>query len=93
MEVPLPEGYQTRVDVDGDGVWDPHALRVRPDGGVDILVDSDGDGRSEWVGHDDDADSLIEWAEYNTTGDSTLDTRYYDDNGNGWLDRAEPASS
>jgi hypothetical protein len=91
-EPPLPENYPRRVDVDGDGTWDPHELRARADGGVDILADTDGDGQVEFVGHDDNADGLVDWSEYDTTGDGTLDTRTYDDDGDGWMDRSEPAS-
>jgi len=86
-EIVPPEGYRTRVDVDGDGTWDRHILRGRSDGGVDILVDIDGDGRVDFVGRDDDADGLVESASYDTTGDGFFDKTSYDDDGDGWLDR------
>lgn len=82
-----PDGYRTRVDVDGDGRWDEHVVRGRTDGGVDILVDTDGDGRVDFVGRDADADGLIESASYDTDRDGVFDKRMYDDNGDGWLDR------
>ena len=41
------EGYRNRVDADGDGTWDRAAYRGRADGGVDILVDLNGDGRAD----------------------------------------------
>jgi hypothetical protein len=75
-----PEGYHTRVDVDGDGDWDRHIAVGRPDGGVDILVDLNHDGNADFVGHDDDADGLVESADY---AKKTM----YDDDGDGWLDR------
>ncbi|MFY1633876.1 Os1348 family NHLP clan protein [Solwaraspora sp. WMMB335] len=87
IEPPVPEGYQTRVDVDGDGQWDRHIVRGRSDGGVDILVDHDGDGRVDFIGRDDDADGLVESASYDTDGDGYFDQTQYDDNGDGWLDR------
>lgn len=82
-----PEGYHTRVDVDGDGDWDRHMLLGRVDGGVDILVDADGDGRVDFVGHDTDADGRVDSADYDTDRDGFFDKRMYDDNGDGWLDR------
>ncbi|MFV2021238.1 Os1348 family NHLP clan protein [Micromonospora sp. LOL_023] len=87
-EPAVPEGYQTRVDVDGDGEWDQHIVRGRADGGVDILVDHDGDGRVDFVGRDDDADGLVESAAYDTDGDGFSEQVHYDDDGDGWLDRS-----
>ncbi|BCJ66575.1 hypothetical protein [Polymorphospora rubra] len=83
----VPEGYRTRVDVDGDGRWDDHTLRARSDGGVDILVDVDGDGRVDFVGRDTDADGLVDVTDHDTDRDGVFETRGYDDNGDGWLDR------
>jgi len=80
-------GYHTRVDADGDGRWDPHRAVERGDGGVDILVDRDGDGVVDWIGHDLDRDGLIESASVDTDHDGLLDTRFVDDTGDGWLDR------
>ncbi|MEV0713936.1 hypothetical protein [Asanoa sp. NPDC050611] len=82
-----PEGYHTRVDVDGDGDWDRHVLLGRSDGGVDILVDKDRDGRIDFVGHDTDADGLVNSADYDKDGDGVFEKTMYDDNGDGWMDR------
>lgn len=85
----LPDGYQTHVDVDGDGAWDANTLRARADGGIDIEVDADSDGRVDFVGHDVDGDGLVDRAEYDTTGDGVFDTRMRDVDGDGWMDRTE----
>jgi hypothetical protein len=82
-----PEGYRTRVDVDGDGRWDDHMAMGRADGGVDIYVDRDGDGRVDFIGHDDDADGLVDSAEYDKNADGFFEKRMYDDDGDGWMDR------
>jgi hypothetical protein len=81
------DGYHTRVDWDGDGRWDQHTYVNRADGGVDIVVDTDGDGRAEFVGHDTDRDGLINSSEIDTNHDGVVDARYEDVNGDGWLDR------
>jgi hypothetical protein len=81
------DGYHTRVDWDGDGKWDQHTYVNRADGGVDIVVDVDGDGRAEFVGHDTDRDGLINSSEIDTNHDGVMDQRYEDLNGDGWLDR------
>ncbi|MEV4131566.1 hypothetical protein AB0J72_05315 [Dactylosporangium sp. NPDC049742] len=81
------DGYHTRVDWDGDGRWDQHTYVNRADGGVDIVVDADGDGRAEFVGHDTDRDGLINSSEIDTNRDGVMDQRYEDLNGDGWLDR------
>ncbi|WP_326555324.1 hypothetical protein [Micromonospora sp. NBC_01813] len=88
VEPAVPEGYQTWVDVDGDGEWDQHVVRGRADGGVDILVDHDSDGRVDFVGRDDDADGLVESAAYDTDGDGFFEQVHHDDDGDGWLDRS-----
>jgi hypothetical protein len=85
----LPDGYQTRVDVDGDGAWDRHTLRATPTGEVEIRVDQDRDGRPDFVGHDQDADGLVDWSEYDRDRDGRFETRMYDDDGDGWMDRTE----
>lgn len=82
-----PEGYRTDVDMDGDGATDEFILRGRRDGGVDILVDSNRDGRVDIIGHDADADGLIESADYDKNRDGTFEKHMYDDDGDGWLDR------
>jgi len=84
----VPDGYRTRVDTDGDGDWDRHTLRGRPDGGVDILVDTDRDGRTDFVGHDLDADGLVDVSEYDKNRDGFFEKQMYDDDGDGWMDRA-----
>lgn len=85
-----PEGYHTRVDVDGDGDWDKHVVIGRSDGGVDILIDNDGDGRVDFVGHDTDADGLVNSADYDKDGDGFFEKTMYDDDGDGWMDRTVP---
>lgn len=84
----VPAGYRTRVDVDGDGTWDQHLVRGRAGGGVEILVDANGDGRVDFIGHDTDADGLIEISEYDRNHDGFFERRMYDDNGDGWMDRS-----
>ncbi|GGM75969.1 hypothetical protein ACFFX1_47045 [Dactylosporangium sucinum] len=81
------DGYHTRVDWDGDGRWDQHTYVNRSDGGVNIIVDADGDGRPEFVGHDVNRDGLIDSSEVDTNHDGRMDARYEDVNGDGWLDR------
>jgi hypothetical protein len=73
--------------VDGDGDWDRHILVGRRDGGVNILVDANRDGRGDFVGHDDDADGLVDSAEYDKNHDGVFEKTMYDDDGDGWLDR------
>jgi hypothetical protein len=82
-----PAGYHTHVDADGDGRWDDYTLRGRPDGGVDIMVDLNHDGRPDFIGHDTNADGLVESADYDTNHDGVFETHMYDNNGDGWLDR------
>jgi hypothetical protein len=82
-----PKGYHTHVDVDGDGHWDNYTLRGRRDGGVDIVVDMNHDGRPDFIGHDTNADGLVESADYDENHDGVFETHMYDDNGDGWLDR------
>lgn len=88
-----PDDYTTRVDVDGDGDWDRYDTRGRADGGVDILVDADDDGHTDFVGQDSDADGRIEVASYDSDSDGVYERRSYDDDGDGWLDRHEYHSS
>jgi hypothetical protein len=83
----VPEGYHAGLDLDGDGRDDEHILRGRADGGVDILVDRDGDGQVDIIGHDDDADGHVESADYDKDGDGHFERTRYDDDGDGWLDR------
>jgi len=85
--------YQTWVDADGDGSWDAHQAVERGDGGVDIRVDTDGDGSVDFVGHDYDRDGLVDTADVDRDDDGVLDTRLYDDTGDGWIDREAPLST
>jgi hypothetical protein len=87
-DLPPPEGYHTRVDVDGDGHWDRHSLHGRAGGGVDIHVDLNRDGRVDFVGHDVDADGLVDSADYDKDRDGFFETHTYDDNRDGWIDRS-----
>jgi hypothetical protein len=86
-EIAAPKGYHNRVDVDGDGTWDRATYRGRADGGVDILVDRNGDGRTDFIGHDVDADRTVDSADYDKDHDGYFEKRMYDDDGDGLLDR------
>jgi len=81
--------------VNGDGKWDAYTAYERPDGGVDIEVDVNHDGKIDFIGHDYNRDGLVDDAEYDTNRDGVMDTRMYDDTGDGWMDRREhiPGSS
>lgn len=81
-----PADYHTRVDADGDGRWDRFTAIDRGDRGVDLVVDRDGDGRPEFIGHDYNRDGLIDAADTDDDHDGRLDSRWVDDNGDGWLD-------
>lgn len=87
-EIAPPKGYHNRVDADGDGTWDRSTLRGRADGGVDIFVDLDGDGKTDFIGHDVDADRTVDSADYDKNHDGFFEQRMYDDDGDGWLDRS-----
>jgi hypothetical protein len=82
--------YHIWVDADGDGKPDAYRAVERGDGGVDILVDRDGDGRVDFIGHDYNRDGLIDDADYDTDGDGVFDTRMTDVDGDGWLDVSSP---
>ncbi len=56
-------GYHTHVDADGDGHWDAYQAYERPDGGVDIEVDTNHDGKVDFIGHDYNRDGLVDAAE------------------------------
>jgi hypothetical protein len=87
----VPVGdYHTRVDVQGDGKWDDHMYVGRADGGVDIVVDLDKDGRADFIGRDFDRDGLIDESVMDTNRDGVMDTQYVDVNGDGWLDKRVP---
>jgi|SRR4051812_3925279 hypothetical protein len=87
-EIAPPQGYHPRVDADGDGTWDKATYRGRPDGGADILVDLNHDGKADFIGHDVDGDHKVDYADYDTDHDGVMDKRMYDDDNDGWLDRA-----
>jgi hypothetical protein len=82
--------YRTWVDVDGDGSWDRNRAYERADGGVDIHVDLNRDGVTDFVGHDYNRDGLVDEAEFDDDHDGTMDRRMYDDSGDGWMDREQP---
>src|SRR5689334_14410146 len=89
LDLAPPEGYDNRVDADGDGTLDEAVYLGRADGGVDILVDVDGDGQVDFVGTDVDLDNRVDFAEYDKDGDGVFEKRMFDDDGDGFLDRAE----
>jgi hypothetical protein len=84
------DNYHTRVDWDGDGKWDEHTYSARSDGGVDIVVDANHDGRADFVGVDHDRDGLIDESYVDTNRDGVLDAHYVDVNRDGWLDKRVP---
>ena len=86
-EIKPPKGYHNRVDADGDGDWDKATYVGREDGGVDILVDLNRDGKTDFVGRDLDADWTVDEADIDRNRDGVFDKTMYDDNGDGWLDR------
>jgi hypothetical protein len=86
-ELKPPKGYHNQVDADGDGHWDKATYVGREDGGVDILVDLNHDGKVDFVGRDLDADWTVDEADISSKRDGVFDKTMYDDNGNGWLDR------
>jgi hypothetical protein len=85
--VPPVVDYRTRLDADGDGRWDAYTAHHSRDGGVDLHVDTDRDGRVDAVFHDADRDGLVESARYDADGDGRLETHARDTDGDGWLDR------
>jgi hypothetical protein len=87
-ELAPPAGYDNEVDADGDGTLDEATYRGRADGGVDILVDVNGDGRVDFVGTDADLDNRVDYADYDKDRDGVFEKRLIDDDGDGFLDRA-----
>jgi hypothetical protein len=79
--------YHVNVDVDGDGHWDDHVVVARSDGGVDVLVDSNHDGRVDFIGHDYNRDGILDDAVTDDNHDGKLDSLHIDKNGDGWMDR------
>lgn len=84
-----PKGYHNRVDADGDGHLDKATYRGDGHGGAEILVDLDGDGNPDFIGHDTDLDNKVDYADYDKNHDGIFEKRMYDDNNDGLLDRAE----
>ncbi|GAA2613346.1 hypothetical protein [Paractinoplanes durhamensis] len=84
-----PKGYHNRVDADGDGHLDAATYRGDGHGGAEILVDLDGDGKVDFIGHDTDLDNRVDFADYDKDHDGVFEKRMIDDNHDGYLDRAE----
>jgi len=82
-----PKGYHNRVDADGDGRLDRATYRGREDGGAEIRVDLDRDGRADFVGVDTDLDNRVDFADYDKDHDGVFEKRMFDDDGDGFLDR------
>ena len=82
--------YHARVDVQGDGKWDAATYTARADGGVDINVDLNHDGRADFVGVDHDRDGLIDESYMDFNHDGKMDAHYVDTNHDGWLDKKAP---
>jgi len=84
-----PKGYHNRVDADGDGHLDKATYRGDGHGGAEILVDLDGDGQPDFIGHDTNLDNRVDFAEYDKNHDGFFEKRMFDTNGDGILDRTE----
>ena len=84
-----PKGYHNTVDADGDGHQDHGTYQGDGHGGVEIMVDLNHDGRTDFVGHDTDLDNRVDFADYDKDHDGFFEKRMYDDNNDGYLDRAE----
>jgi hypothetical protein len=87
-ESTAPPGYHNRVDADGDGHFDHATYRGDGHGGAEILVDLNGDGRVDFIGHDTDLDNRVDYADYDKDHDGVFEEREYDTNHDGILDRA-----
>ena len=79
--------YRNKVDVNADGRWDQATYRPREDGGVDILVDRDHDGRVDFIGRDYDRDWTVDDALIDRDTDGVFEKTMHDDTGDGILDR------
>jgi hypothetical protein len=88
-DVAPPKGYHNRVDADGDGHLDKATYRGDGHGGVEILVDLNGDGEADFIGHDTDLDNRVDFADYDKDHDGFFEKRMYDDDNDGYLDRTE----
>jgi hypothetical protein len=84
-----PAGYHNQVDADGDGDLDKATFRGDGNGGAEILVDLNGDGRTDFIGHDTDLDNRVDFADYDKNHDGVFEKRMFDDNNDGYLDRTE----
>lgn len=87
-EPPAPAGYHNQVDADGDGHFDHATYRGDGHGGAEILVDLNGDGQVDFIGHDTDLDNRVDYADYDKDHDGVFEERMYDTNHDGILDRA-----
>jgi hypothetical protein len=85
----IASDYHTHVDADGDGKWDSYVAYNRPDGGVDIEVDMNHDGKADLIGHDYNRDGIIDSADFDNDFDGHFETHMVDTNGDGWMDTAE----
>lgn len=79
--------YRNKVDANGDGHWDKATYSAREDGGVDIMVDVNHDGKVDFVGRDFDRDWKVDEATIDRDKDGVFEKTMYDDNNDGWLDR------
>jgi hypothetical protein len=84
-----PKGYHNRVDADGDGHLDHATYLGDGHGGAEILVDLNGDGQPDFIGHDTNLDNRVDFADYDKDHDGFFEKRMFDDNGDGILDRTE----
>jgi hypothetical protein len=82
-----PKGYHPHIDANGDGHWDKATFLGTRDHGVEIRVDVNHDGHTDFVGYDTDSDGRVDYADYDKNDDGIFEKRMYDDNGDGWLDR------
>ncbi|GGQ39380.1 hypothetical protein [Couchioplanes azureus] len=89
-ELRAPKGYTNRVDVDGDGRFDEATYRGHRGGGAEVLVDLNGDGKTDFIGVDEDLDRVVDYADYDNDHDGRFEERMYDSDGDGWLDRSVP---
>jgi hypothetical protein len=81
-----PAGYHDQVDADGDGHLDHATYRGDGHGGALILVDLNGDGHVDFIGHDIDLDNRVDYADYDKNHDGVFEERIFDTNHDGILD-------
>lgn len=82
-----PKGYHNLVDADGDGHLDKATYRGHEGGGVEIRVDLNRDGETDFIGVDKDLDNRVDFADYDKDHDGVFEKRMFDDDGDGYLDR------